>query len=242
MYPSTCTYFCTEIFRGCLFSWYSMNWLRYLSTSNKWVQKSKGSIWMGQHFRWSSIWMGLFFQRPGILLLLLLLLLLIKLIIIIYYYYYYYYYYYMNGVGFEILARTPVPQLPPSTPPPTSPPWRSWQVEKWTCSSLRKSKVRSKNVQIFMVNKVTKFNFYKITWHFIRSIQQIISRETACPIFFFFFFFRKNKKTDLKWPLILLAVWACCLGFFACCLCFHTHDLFILCSAEPGYALPLQTV
>ena len=27
----------------------------------------------------------------------------------------------MNGVGFEILARTPVPQLSPSYPPP--PPW-----------------------------------------------------------------------------------------------------------------------
>ena len=30
-----------------------------------------------------------------------------------------------NGVGFEILARTPVPQLPPSSPPPpASPPPR----------------------------------------------------------------------------------------------------------------------
>ena len=31
---------------------------------------------------------------------------------------------YMNGVGFEILARTPVPQLAPSysPPPPTPPP------------------------------------------------------------------------------------------------------------------------
>ena len=29
---------------------------------------------------------------------------------------------YMNGVGFEILARTPVSQLPPSYPPPTPPP------------------------------------------------------------------------------------------------------------------------
>ena len=29
---------------------------------------------------------------------------------------------YMNGVGFEILARTPVPQLPPSYhPPPHAP-------------------------------------------------------------------------------------------------------------------------
>ena len=37
-----------------------------LTTSNKWVQKSKGSIWIGQHFGWSSIWMGPFFQRLGI--------------------------------------------------------------------------------------------------------------------------------------------------------------------------------
>ena len=37
-----------------------------LTTSNKWVQKSKGSIWMGQHFRRSSIRIGPFFQRPGI--------------------------------------------------------------------------------------------------------------------------------------------------------------------------------
>ena len=29
---------------------------------------------------------------------------------------------YMNGVGFEILARTPVPQLPPSYPPPPGDP------------------------------------------------------------------------------------------------------------------------
>ena len=48
-------------------------------------KKSTGSIWMGHYFRWSSIWMGPFFQRPGT---------------------------YMNRVGFEILARTPVPKLP----------------------------------------------------------------------------------------------------------------------------------
>ena len=29
---------------------------------------------------------------------------------------------YMNGVSFEILARTPVPQLPPSYTPPPPPP------------------------------------------------------------------------------------------------------------------------
>ena len=33
-----------------------------LTIRNKWVQKSKGSIWMGQHFRRSSIWMVLFFK------------------------------------------------------------------------------------------------------------------------------------------------------------------------------------
>ena len=33
-----------------------------LTTSNKWVQKSKGSIWIRQHFGWSSIWMGPFFS------------------------------------------------------------------------------------------------------------------------------------------------------------------------------------
>ena len=50
-----------------LFSWYSMNWLLYcLTISNKpQVQKSKGSIWMDQHFRPSRIWMGPFLQRPG---------------------------------------------------------------------------------------------------------------------------------------------------------------------------------
>ena len=37
-----------------------------LSASNKWVQWSKGSIWMGQHIRRASIWMGPFFQRTGI--------------------------------------------------------------------------------------------------------------------------------------------------------------------------------
>ena len=47
----------------------------------------------GQHFGWSSIWMGPFFQNAR----------------------------YMNGVGFEILARTPVPKLPLSYRPPTRP-------------------------------------------------------------------------------------------------------------------------
>ena len=65
----------------------------FLTTSNKWVQKPKGSIWIGQHFGWSSIWWVRFFNAR-----------------------------YMNGVGFEILARTPVPQLPQVTAPPTPPP------------------------------------------------------------------------------------------------------------------------
>ena len=66
-------------------------------TSKIWVQKkSKDSIWIGQHFGWSSIWMGPFFSKAR----------------------------YMNGVGFEILARTPVPKLPllPAPPPPHPPP------------------------------------------------------------------------------------------------------------------------
>ena len=66
---------------------FGIQWIDYdicLTTSNKWVQKSKGSIWIGQHFRWSSIWMGPFFSKAS----------------------------YMNVVGFEIMARTPAPKLP----------------------------------------------------------------------------------------------------------------------------------
>ena len=70
-----------------------IDWYICLTTSNKWVLKSKGSIWMDQHFRRSSIWMGLFFSKARN----------------------------MNGVGFEILARTPVPQLPPSYLPLPTP-------------------------------------------------------------------------------------------------------------------------
>ena len=33
-----------------------------LTTSNKWVQKLKDCIWMGQHFRRPSIWMSPFFK------------------------------------------------------------------------------------------------------------------------------------------------------------------------------------
>ena len=91
--------FYSENFRCCLFASYSMNCLQScLTTSNKWVQKSKGSIWLGQHFRRFSIWMGPFFSNAR----------------------------YINGVGFEILARAPVPHLPqnylPNPPPPPPPP------------------------------------------------------------------------------------------------------------------------
>ena len=57
--------FRSEIFRGCLSSWYYMNWLWYLCNNQQKMgtKKSKGSIWIGQHFRWSSIWMGPFFRR-----------------------------------------------------------------------------------------------------------------------------------------------------------------------------------
>ena len=68
-----------------------------LTTSNKWVQKIKG-----QYMNRSTFWMieymnGSVFSKAR----------------------------HMNGVDFEILARTPVPQLPPSypaTPPPPPPP------------------------------------------------------------------------------------------------------------------------
>ena len=73
-----------------------------LTTSNKWVQKkSKGSIWMGQHFRRSSIWMELFFAKAR----------------------------YMNSVMFRNLARRPVTQLslpPHSLPLPPHPPPRMY--------------------------------------------------------------------------------------------------------------------
>ena len=60
--------FRSDIFRGCLSSWYYMNWLWYLCNNQQKMdtKKSKDSIWIGQHFGWSSIWMGPFFQRPGI--------------------------------------------------------------------------------------------------------------------------------------------------------------------------------
>ena len=59
--------FRSEIFRGCLSSWYYMHWLWYLCNNQQknGFKKSKGSIWIGQHFGWSSVWMGPFFQRPG---------------------------------------------------------------------------------------------------------------------------------------------------------------------------------
>ena len=56
----------------------------------------------GQHFWWSSKWMAPFFSKAR----------------------------YMNGVGFEILARTPVPQLPPSYPPPPPPTPRADDANK----------------------------------------------------------------------------------------------------------------
>ena len=49
--------FRSEIFRGCLSSWYYMNWLWYLCNNHQKMdtKKSKGSIWIGQQFGWSSI-------------------------------------------------------------------------------------------------------------------------------------------------------------------------------------------
>ena len=72
------------------------NW--YLSNNQQKMgtKKSKGSIWIGQHFGWSSIRMGPFFSKAR----------------------------YMNGVGFEILARTSVTKLPLGYPFPPPPPHR----------------------------------------------------------------------------------------------------------------------
>ena len=69
-----------------------------LTTSNKWVQKIKNK-WVqkikGQNMNRSIKYMnGSVFSKAR----------------------------YMNGVGFKILARTPVPHLPPSYPPPPPPP------------------------------------------------------------------------------------------------------------------------
>ena len=56
-----CIIFCSEVFQtACSLG---IQWIDCdicLTTSNKWVQKSKGSIWM--HFRQSSIWIGPFIQ------------------------------------------------------------------------------------------------------------------------------------------------------------------------------------
>ena len=65
-----------------------------LTTSNKWVQKIEGQYMNRSTFRIIKYMNGSVFLKAR----------------------------YMNGVGLEILARTPVPQLPPSYPlPPPSP-------------------------------------------------------------------------------------------------------------------------
>ena len=46
-----------------------VTWIDYdicVITGKNGYKKSKGTIWIGQHFGWSSIWMGPFFRRPGI--------------------------------------------------------------------------------------------------------------------------------------------------------------------------------
>ena len=66
--PVHAHFFRSEIFRGYLFSWYSVNWLLFcLTTSNKWVQNNLRAV-----YEWVNIsddlvyeWV-LFFQRPGI--------------------------------------------------------------------------------------------------------------------------------------------------------------------------------
>ena len=69
-------------------------------------KKSKDSLWIGQHFRRSSIWMGPFSKAR-----------------------------YMNGVGFEILTRTLVTQSPLSYPLPTplspTPEFKIWLFHRF---------------------------------------------------------------------------------------------------------------
>ena len=63
-----CTYFWLRDFSRLLV--FGIQWIDCdicLTTSNKWVQKiSKGSIWIGHYFGWSSIWMGPFLRRCDI--------------------------------------------------------------------------------------------------------------------------------------------------------------------------------
>ena len=87
--------FRSEIFRGCLFSWYYMNRLWYLCNN----QQKMGTKIKEQYMNRSAFWMikfmnGSVFSKAR----------------------------YMNGVGFEILARSPVPKLPLLPPPPSPPP------------------------------------------------------------------------------------------------------------------------
>ena len=89
-----------EIFRGCLFSWYYMNWLWYLSNN----QQKMGTKYLRAVYEWVNIlddqvyyMNGSVFSKAR----------------------------YMNGVGFETLACTPVPKLlllPPTHLPPPPPP------------------------------------------------------------------------------------------------------------------------
>ena len=101
--------FRSETFRGRLSSWYYMNWLWYLcNNQQKLVQKIKG-----QYMNRSRFWMikymnGSVFSKA----------------------------WYMNGVGYEILARTPVPKLPLSYHPPPPPP-RDWGLEQLCRKCLR---------------------------------------------------------------------------------------------------------
>ena len=89
--------FRSGIFRGCLSSWYYMNWPWYLCNNQQYMNRS--TFWMIKYMNESV------FSKAR----------------------------YMNGVGFEILARTPVPKLPlsylPPPPPPPTPEIRSMAVQ-----------------------------------------------------------------------------------------------------------------
>ena len=104
-HPGICTYFSLRDFSRLLI----LLVLHALTdicvmTSKKWVQKIKGQ-YMNRSIFWMIKYMnGSVFSKAR----------------------------YMYGVGFEILARTPVPKLPLSYPPPPptahNPPLKTWQT------------------------------------------------------------------------------------------------------------------
>ena len=93
-HPGICTYFLLRDFSRLLVLLVFNEFCDIcLTTSNKWVQKIKGQYMNRSTFRVVKYMNGSVFSKAR----------------------------YMNGVDFEILARTPIPQLPSSYPCPPPP-------------------------------------------------------------------------------------------------------------------------